>query len=41
MATMKCRKCGMIQKCETFQDNDDFQKLDCGMGGTHKTVGIK
>ena len=34
-----CRKCGLECDATTFQEVEQYQRMTCGGGGTHRLVG--
>ena len=38
-----CRKCGLVmpKECDatTFEEVEQYQRMTCGAGGTHRLVG--
>ena len=35
-----CRKCGLECDATTFEEVEQYQRMTCGAGGTHRLVGI-
>ncbi len=34
-----CRKCGLECDATTFEEVEQYQRMTCGAGGTHRLVG--
>jgi len=40
MARLVCRKCGIEFPLKEWEQVAEVQRMSCGVGGTHKLVGV-
>ena len=40
MAKLVCRKCGIEFPLKEWEEVAEVQRMTCGVGGTHKLVGV-